>query len=75
MGRGCCRSLGAPCRDATRPVQKCLPATGDGRVTVNELKAYLESTVPEVTAKHKGTAQYPASYGFGQDFPIALSNR
>lgn len=46
--------------------------TGDGRVTVNELKAYLESTVPEVTAKYKGTAQYPASYGYGQDFPISL---
>jgi WD40 repeat protein len=46
--------------------------SGDGRVTVNELKAYLESEVPVVTAKHKGTAQYPASYGYGQDFPITL---
>ncbi|MCB1105222.1 MAG: caspase family protein [Opitutaceae bacterium] len=46
--------------------------TGDGRVTVNELKAYLETTVPELTAKFKGSIQYPASYGFGQDFPVAL---
>ncbi|MDQ8186865.1 caspase family protein [Pelagicoccus sp. SDUM812002] len=46
--------------------------TGDSQITVNELKAYLESQVPEVTAKHKGTAQYPASYGYGQDFPIAI---
>ncbi|HAV13372.1 MAG TPA: hypothetical protein DCX06_07785 [Opitutae bacterium] len=46
--------------------------SGDGRVTVNELKAYLESEVPVVTSKYKGTAQYPASYGYGQDFPITL---
>jgi WD40 repeat protein len=46
--------------------------TGDGRVTVNELKAYLEAQVPEVTQKYKGTPQFPSSYGFGQDFPIAV---
>tara|TARA_B100001971_G_scaffold214763_1_gene254168 strand:+ start:6729 stop:9935 length:3207 start_codon:yes stop_codon:yes gene_type:complete len=46
--------------------------SGDGRVTVNELKAYLESEVPVITSKYKGTAQYPASYGYGQDFPITL---
>ncbi len=44
--------------------------TGDKRISVNELKAYLESEVPEVTAKHKGTPQYPSSYGYGNDFPI-----
>ncbi|WP_269539447.1 caspase family protein [Cerasicoccus fimbriatus] len=44
--------------------------SGDGIVSVNELKAYLESQVPEITEKHKGQAQYPASYGYGQDFPI-----
>jgi WD40 repeat protein len=46
--------------------------TGDGRVTVNELKAFLESEVPEITQKHKGTPQYPSSYGFGQDFPVVV---
>jgi WD40 repeat protein len=46
--------------------------TGDGRVTVNELKAYLEAQVPEVTQKYKGTPQFPSSYGFGQDFPVAV---
>ncbi|WPJ95903.1 caspase family protein [Coraliomargarita algicola] len=46
--------------------------TGDGIVSVNELKAYIEARVPEVTEAHKGSAQYPASYGYGQDFPIAL---
>jgi WD40 repeat protein len=44
--------------------------SGDGRVTVNELKAYLESEVPEVTEKYKGLPQYPSSYGYGQDFPV-----
>lgn len=43
---------------------------GDGSITVNELKAYLETAVPELTQKYKGTAQYPASYGFGNDFPL-----
>jgi hypothetical protein len=46
--------------------------TGDGVISVNELKAYVEAKVPEVTAAHKGDAQYPVSYGYGQDFPIAL---
>lgn len=44
----------------------------DLRVTVNELKAYLEEVVPEITRKHTGQAQYPASYGFGQDFPVSV---
>jgi hypothetical protein len=46
--------------------------SGDGLVSVNELKAYLESAVPELTATHRGSAQYPASFGSGQDFPISL---
>ncbi|WP_221029456.1 caspase family protein [Actomonas aquatica] len=45
---------------------------GDGIVTVNELKAYLEATVPEVTAATKGEAQYPVTYGYGQDFPLTI---
>ncbi len=48
--------------------------SGDGRITVNELKAYLESQVPEVSGKYRGSAQYPASFGFGQDFPISVKN-
>jgi WD40 repeat protein len=48
---------------------------GDGRVTVNELKAFLETQVPELTKLHKGTPQYPASYGFGQDFPLAVTSQ
>lgn len=46
--------------------------SGDGRITVNEIKAYLESQVPEVSGKYKGMPQYPSSFGFGQDFPIGV---
>jgi len=45
---------------------------GDKRITVNELKAYLEAQVPELTQKYKGSPQYPASYGFGNDFPLEV---
>lgn len=46
--------------------------SGDKRVTVNELKAYLESRVPEISEKYKGSPQYPSSFGFGQDFPVSI---
>jgi Caspase domain len=45
---------------------------GDKKITVKELDAYLQEQVPELTAKYKGTPQYPASYGFGNDFPIGV---
>jgi len=38
----------------------------------NELKAYLEIQVPELSQKYKGTAQYPASYWLGNDFPVEI---
>ena len=44
----------------------------DGKITVKELDAYLQEQVPELTAKYKGTPQYPSSYGFGNDFPISI---
>ncbi len=47
-------------------------AGNDTRITVNELKAYLDRVVPEITEKYNGQAQYPASYGFGQDFPVGV---
>ncbi|MBS1731604.1 MAG: caspase family protein [Bacteroidetes bacterium] len=47
-------------------------ANGDNQITVNELKAYLENAVPELSRKYKGQAQYPASYGFGNDFPVEV---
>ncbi|MCH6256889.1 caspase family protein [Puniceicoccaceae bacterium K14] len=44
----------------------------DQRITVNELKAHLESKVPQLSQQYRGSAQYPSSYGTGQDFPIAI---
>jgi WD40 repeat protein len=46
--------------------------TGDKKITVKEIDGYLQERVPEVTAKYKGTPQYPASYGYGNDFPIGV---
>ncbi len=46
--------------------------TGDKKITVKEIDAYLQEIVPELTAKYKGSPQYPASYGFGNDFPVGV---
>lgn len=43
---------------------------GDAKLTVNELKNYLETKVPELTRKFHGSPQYPSSYGIGLDFPL-----
>ena len=45
---------------------------GDKKLTVKILDAYLQTKVPEVTQKYKGTAQYPVSYSYGNDFPIIM---
>ena len=45
---------------------------GDKKITVREIDLYLQERVPEVTTKYKGTPQYPASYGYGNDFPIMI---
>ena len=47
----------------------------DGKITVKELDAYLQDQVPILTEKYKGSAQYPSSYGFGQDFPLGISKQ
>ncbi|WP_269539446.1 caspase family protein [Cerasicoccus fimbriatus] len=47
---------------------------GDQRVTINELKAYLESELPRISKEYKGSPQYPTSYGYGRDFPISVQN-
>jgi hypothetical protein len=46
---------------------------GDNRITVSELKVYVEDRVPELAEKYRGSPQYPTSYGFGQDFPIVFT--
>ena len=47
-------------------------APNDGKVTIYELKSYLDDQVPEFSKKHKGTMQFPHTFSRGQDFPIII---
>jgi WD40 repeat protein len=49
-------------------------APKDGKVTVYELKSYLDDQVPEMTRKLKGKPQYPYTFSRGQDFPVVIEN-
>lgn len=48
---------------------------GDRKITVNELKFYMEDRVPELTKQYGGQAQYPTGYITGNDFPISVLNK
>lgn len=48
---------------------------GDKKITVNELKLYMEERVPELTKEHGGQAQYPTGYITGNDFPIMVMDK
>lgn len=43
------------------------------KVTVNQIRTYLEDRVPELTQKYRGKPQYPTGYCKGQDFPISIA--
>jgi WD40 repeat protein/uncharacterized caspase-like protein len=45
----------------------------DSKVTVAELKAYLDDQIPELTRRYRGQAQYPMAYMRGQDFPVGIA--
>ncbi|MEO9869143.1 caspase family protein [Ekhidna sp.] len=47
-------------------------APKDGKVTIYELKGYLDDQVPELSITHKGSPQYPHTFSRGQDFPIVI---
>jgi len=47
-------------------------AANNKMITVNGLKNFLQLQVPLLMKKYNGAAQYPASYGFGNDFPVEL---
>jgi uncharacterized caspase-like protein len=47
----------------------------DNKITVNELKFYMEERVPELTKQYGGDAQYPTSYIHGNDFPITVTSK
>lgn len=47
-------------------------APKDGKVTIYELKSYIDDQVPELTRKLKGKPQYPYTFSRGQDFPVVI---
>lgn len=47
-------------------------APKDGKVTIYELKGYLDDQVPELSIQYKGSPQYPHTFSRGQDFPIVI---
>jgi len=47
-------------------------AASNKMITVNGLKNYLQVKVPELMKKYNGSDQYPASYGYGNDFPVEI---
>lgn len=49
-------------------------APKDGKVTIYELKSYLDDQVPEMTQKLKGKPQYPYTFSRGQDFPVVIDD-
>ena len=48
---------------------------GDNKITVNELRFYMDERVPELTKLYGGDAQYPVIYTNGNDFPISVTNK
>ena len=44
----------------------------DQKITVLELRTWLDEFVPELTRKYSGEAQFPTGYSKGQDFPVKL---
>lgn len=44
----------------------------DGKVTIYELKSYLDDQVPVNTQKFKGETQYPYTFSKGNDFPLTF---
>ena len=48
---------------------------GDKKITVNEIKLYMEERVPDLTKEYGGQAQYPTGYITGNDFPISVMEK
>ncbi|WP_109830958.1 caspase family protein [Reichenbachiella versicolor] len=47
-------------------------APKDGKVTIYELKSFIDDQVPEYSQKYKSKPQFPVTYSQGQDFPIVI---
>jgi WD40 repeat protein len=50
-------------------------APKDGKVTIYELKSFMDDQVPEMTKTMKGKPQYPHTFSQGQDFPVVLNGQ
>ncbi|MEQ8417973.1 MAG: caspase family protein [Imperialibacter sp.] len=51
---------------------KNMASSTDGIITIRELSSYIEQRVPALSEEYKGKSQYPASFSFGNDFPIQI---
>ena len=47
-------------------------APKDGKVTIYELKSFIDDQVPEMSRKLKGNPQFPYTFSRGQDFPVIM---
>ncbi len=47
-------------------------APKDGKVTIYELKSFLDDQVPALSRIYKGQAQYPYTFSRGHDFPVVI---
>ena len=47
-------------------------APKEGKVTLFELKSYLDDQVPELSMEYKGKPQYPYTFSRGNDFPLSV---
>lgn len=47
-------------------------APKDGKVTIYELKSFLDDQVPALSKIYKGQAQYPYTFSRGHDFPLVI---
>jgi WD40 repeat protein/dimeric dUTPase (all-alpha-NTP-PPase superfamily) len=45
---------------------------GDGVITINEIKSYMEERVPELTRQYSGKSQYPRVHLTGNNYPISV---
>ncbi len=48
-------------------------APHDNKVTIYELKSFIDDQVPELSKQHQGAAQYPSTFSLGQDFPMVIT--
>jgi len=50
-------------------------APHDGKVTIYELKSFIDDQVPEISRKYKGKMQFPYTFSRGQDFPVVMDEK